>query len=176
MGMAHASEALNPLTRPADPAVLGVFTRARQERLERIAVRVSRYGVVALLLLFGAMKFTDAEAQAIRPMLENHPFMRVLPALLGVRGASSLIGVIELSTAALMCLRRFSPRLSALGSLLASVTFVLTVSFLFSTPGAFAPDSMLGGFLMKDVLLLAASLHSAAEALRAAHARLPAAR
>jgi reactive chlorine resistance protein C len=170
--MAHASGIVSPLTRPAEPVVLGVFTRARQERLERIALGVSRYGVVALLLLFGAMKFTDMEAQAIRPMVENHPLMRVLPALFGVQGTSSLIGVIELIAAALMCLRRFSPRLCALGSLLASVTFLFTVSFLFSTPGALAPDSMLGGFLMKDVLLLAASLHSAAEALRAAQARL----
>jgi len=116
------------------------------------------------LLLFGATKFTAAEAQAIRPMIEHSPFIAFLPKLLGLRAASDLIGVVEMSASALIALRRFRPWLSGAGSSLAAGIFALTTSFMFTTPGAFAPDSYLGGFLMKDLLLMAASLFAAGEA------------
>ena len=59
------------------------------------------------------------------------------------------------------------PTLSAIGSLIASFTFVVTLSFLITTPGVFAPDNPFGGFLMKDIVLLGAALQTAAEALTA---------
>ena len=139
-------------------------------RVQALGIGISRYGIVAFLLLFGALKFTDAEAQAIRPMLEHHPLMSVLPALFGVHGGSALIGVVELIAGVLIALRRFRPQLSAFGSLLAAGIFLITTSFMFTTPGAFAPDSYLGGFLMKDLILMAASLYGAGEALKAASA------
>jgi reactive chlorine resistance protein C len=43
-----------------------------------------------------------------------------------------------------------------------------TLSFLITTPGALSPTSPLGGFLLKDVILLGAALYTAAEALEAA--------
>jgi uncharacterized membrane protein YkgB len=147
---------------------LGIFDAKRVARLEGVARGLLRYGVVAMLLLSGAAKFTTGEARAIQPFLDHHPLMSWMSGALGLRGASSVIGVVELVTAALICTRRFKPAASALGSLLAAVTFSFTFSFLFTTPGAFAPDSFMGGFLSKDLLLLAASLTSAAEALRAA--------
>jgi reactive chlorine resistance protein C len=45
---------------------------------------------------------------------------------------------------------------------------VITLSFLFGTPGALSPFSPLSGFLLKDLLLLGAALFTAAEALREA--------
>jgi uncharacterized membrane protein YkgB len=54
------------------------------------------------------------------------------------------------------------------GGVLASGTFVVTLSFLITTPGALSPTSPLGGFLLKDVILLGAALYPAAEALEAA--------
>lgn len=45
--------------------------------------------------------------------------------------------------------------------------FVVTLSFLFTTPGVFEPTSPWGGFLMKDIILLGAALFTAAEALGA---------
>jgi reactive chlorine resistance protein C len=85
-----------------------------------------------------------------------------------VRGASGLIGVVELAAALLMCTRRWKPSWSAVGSLIAAATFLVTLSFLFTTPGALSPVSPFGGFLIKDVILLGASLATAAEALAAA--------
>ena len=51
--------------------------------------------------------------------------------------------------------------------------FLVTLSFLFTTPGALAPTSMLGGFLVKDVMLLGAALLTGCEALLAAHGVTP---
>jgi uncharacterized membrane protein YkgB len=49
--------------------------------------------------------------------------------------------------------------------------FLVTLSFLFTTPGALSPASPFNGFLLKDVFSLGAGLVTAAEALRAARRR-----
>jgi uncharacterized membrane protein YkgB len=152
-------------------AVLGVFDPARTQRLTTIGRGVLRYGLVALLLIWGGFKFTAFEAEGIRPLVENSPLLRWLYPLVGVRGTSSLIGVVELAAALLISLRHWRPALSAVGSLLAVGTFLVTLSFLFTTPGVLAPTNPFGGFLMKDVMLLGAALYTAAEALEAARQR-----
>jgi len=153
------------------PAVLALFDPNRTRRLAAVGRGVLRYGLVALLLLWGGFKFTAFEAEGIRPLVEHSPLLRWLYPLLGVRGTSSLIGVIELTAAVLICTRRWRPALSAVGSLLAAATFVVTLSFLVTTPDVFSPTNPFGGFLMKDVMLLGAALYTAAEALEAAAAR-----
>jgi uncharacterized membrane protein YkgB len=62
---------------------------------------------------------------------------------------------------------------SAVGSLLAVGMFLSTLSFLVTTPGAWADEvggfpavSVLGQFLIKDVALLAAAVWSFGEAAR----------
>jgi len=104
---------------------------------------------------------------AIRPLVENHPLMSWMYPVFGVRGTSAVIGVVEVGAAVLMSLRRAAPRASALGSAIAAVTFVVTLSFLATTPGALSPTSPIGGFLMKDLILLGAALYTAGEALGA---------
>src|SRR5260370_6181716 len=91
-----------------------------------------------------------------------------------LQGVSNLIGVIEIAVAVVMALRPFSGRLSFAGSMGAIITFVLTVSFLLSTPGAiqFSHGFLLlgdaGQFLIKDLVLLGASIWTAAEARKEA--------
>jgi reactive chlorine resistance protein C len=145
----------------------------RARRLAGIGRGVLRYGLVALLLMWGSFKFAAFEAEGIRPLVENSPLLRWLYPLFGVRGTSSLIGVIEISAALLMCTRAWKPAWSAIGSLIASATFATTLSFLVTTPGALATDNPIGGFLMKDLILLGAALYTAAEALEAAARRAP---
>jgi uncharacterized membrane protein YkgB len=66
-------------------------------------------------------------------------------------------------------LRPLSARLSFIGSIGAVIIFLLTVSFLFSTPGAvhfshrFPVLGDAGQFLIKDLVLLGASIWTAAE-------------
>ncbi len=147
--------------------VLGWFDAKRTARLEAGGTAVLRYGLVALMLLWGGLKFTTMEAEAIQPLIEHSPFMSWMYPAFGLRGASAIIGVIELAAAVLIATRRFKPVLSAVGSLMASATFVVTLSFLITTPGVLAPDNPFGGFLMKDVILLGAALATAAEAIAA---------
>ena len=151
--------------------VLALFHPNRTRRLAAVGRGVLRYGLCALLVLWGAFKFTAFEAEGIRPLVEHSPLLRWLYPLLGVRGASSLIGVVELLAAALIVTRRWRPALSAIGSLLAAATFVVTLSFLVTTPGVFSPTNPFGGFLMKDIMLLGAALSTAGEALEAAAVR-----
>src|SRR5579871_4089731 len=97
----------------AHPALLALFDPNRTRRLATVGRSVLRYGLVALLLLWGAFKFTAFEAEGIRPLVEHSPLLRWLYPLLGVRGTSSLIGVVELTAAVLICTRRWRPAWSA---------------------------------------------------------------
>jgi uncharacterized membrane protein YkgB len=132
--------------------------------LTRVGCAILRYGVALLLIGSGVAKFTEFEARSIEPLLSNSPFFGWLYAVTSVQGASNLIGVVEIALGLLMVVRRWSPTLSAIGSLGAAATFVFTFSFLFTTPGQ---STELSGFLMKDLLLLGAALWSAGEALEA---------
>src|SRR2546425_11312356 len=119
-----------------DRAMLGVRSTRMQSRLETAGVSISRYGLVVVLLLIGVLKFTAGEAAGIQPLVAHSPLMSWMYGLLSVQGVSNVIGAIEIAIAALMALRPLSPKASFVGSLGAVVTFVLTISFLFSTPGA----------------------------------------
>ncbi|HET9625817.1 MAG TPA: DUF417 family protein [Kofleriaceae bacterium] len=143
----------------------------RAHRLKFIGIGFLRYGVVFLLVMIGLMKFTKEEAEGIKDFVANSPFMSWMYGAFGEQGASNVIGVIEIIAGVLMALRRWKPGLSGIGSLMASVTFLVTLSFLFTTPNALAPNSPYGGFLMKDIVLFGAALYTAGEALLAAAAR-----
>jgi reactive chlorine resistance protein C len=87
---------------------------------------------------------------------------------------SALLGVVELAAAVLLAIKPLAPRLSIVGSLLAIVLFVSTVSFLFTTPGGSEPAgggfpalSLTGEFLLKDIPLLGLSFWTLADAMRA---------
>ena len=145
----------------------------RIEVLSDAGLAILRYGLVFLLLLWGSFKFFAFEANGIKPLVQNSPILSWLYPLLGVRGTSALIGITEIVAALLIASRRWYPRLSAYGSLLAAATFATTLSFLVTTPGALSAASPLGGFLMKDLLLLGAALFTAAESFRAARGTTP---
>lgn len=138
--------------------------------VENLGINVSRYGLVVTLLLIGGLKFTGSEAQGIQPLVANSPLMFWVYRILSVQGVSNLIGVIEIVVALLIASRPLSAKLSFIGSVGAIITFLLTVTFLFSTPGAFhfsrgfpvLDDA--GQFLIKDLVLLGASFWTAAEA------------
>ena len=133
-----------------------------ERRLAPAGLAVLRYGLVFLLVAIGIMKFFEFEAIAIRPLVENSPLLSWMIDAFGLRGASALIGVSELVIGGMMVTRRWFPRISAYGSLAAAGTFLVTLSFLITTPNA--PT----GFLLKDLILLGAALYTAGEAFAAA--------
>jgi uncharacterized membrane protein YkgB len=125
---------------------------------------ILRYGLVLILLLGGAQKWTKAEAEGIRPWIAHSPVLSWMYSVTSVQGASEWIGVCELAIALLIAVRRWSPKLAAIGSIGAVFMFLTTLSFLVTTPNQ-GPDAQ--GFLMKDVFLLGAALWSAGEAWEA---------
>jgi uncharacterized membrane protein YkgB len=149
-------------------------TRSNQFRLQIAEKSVGslsllallRWALVVIFLWFGGMKFTAYEANGIAPFIVNSPIMSWLHALFGVQGASNVIGVLELSTAAALTLGAFKPIFSALGAAMSAATYVITLTFLLTTPGVAevtaggfpAISAMPGQFLLKDLVLLAASL------------------
>lgn len=147
-------------------------------RLKGIGTHVTRYGLVIVLLWIGGMKFTAYEAEGIKPLVANSPLMGWVYRLTSVGGFSAFLGVVEIAIGLLIALRPVWPIGSAAGSGLAAGMFLTTLSFLVTTPGwekslgGFpALSAMPGQFLLKDVVLLGASLFTAGEALEAAGSR-----
>lgn len=127
-----------------------------------------------VFLWFGGMKFTAYEAGAIEGLVINSPLTSFLYNFLSLQGVSNLIGATELIIALLLLARFASPKLSLIGAVGAAITFVVTFSFFFSTPGVFLAEvsgpaiSVLPGqFLLKDLALLTASLWAVNDSLTA---------
>jgi uncharacterized membrane protein YkgB len=146
-------------------------------RIQCAGEYVLRYGLVLVLAWIGAMKFTGYEAKGIEPLVATSPLLSWMYNFLSLQAVSNILGVTELTTAVLIALRPVSSRLAAIGSALAALTFLVTLTFLFTLPGweqtlgGFPALSGSGGFLLKDSVLLGASLWSLGEALRANKAR-----
>lgn len=138
------------------------------------AFALLRWSLVIVFLWFGGMKFTAYEAGGIAPFMINSPHMNFLPTLFGVQGASNIIGILELSTALALIAGAFVPILSLLGALMSCATYALTLTFFLTTPGVAeataggfpAISAFPGQFLLKDVVLLAASVCLAMASIR----------
>jgi uncharacterized membrane protein YkgB len=120
-----------------------------------------RWVMVVIFVSFGMQKFTLQSAQGIAQFITNSPFVSWL-SLFGLRGEAYVLGVVEFAIAALLAAGAFSPILSALGSLMGVLTFAVTWSFFFTTPGvvkwSVSTDpiawNLTGEFLFKDIVLL----------------------
>src|ERR1700761_2930309 len=78
---------------------------------------ILRWVMVVIFVAFGMQKFTLQSAQGIVQFISNSPFVSWLQ-VFGLRGEAYVLGVAELSIAALLAGGAFSPLLSAIGSLL----------------------------------------------------------
>lgn len=133
--------------------------------VDRAAAVVLQYGLALIMIWFGGLKFTAFEAMGIAPLAMNSPLLSWAFDLLGMQGFSYALGVIEIAVGVLIATRSLSPRLAMIGGIGACITFVITLSLLFTTPGAIqegygfpALSGMVGQFLIKDLVLLGASL------------------
>lgn len=137
-----------------------------------------RLGLIIPLAWIGIAKFTSAEAAAIMPLVTHQPLMSWLYDVLSVQAFSNALGCLELLAAVLIAIRPLSAGVSAIGSGIATLLFISTISFLFTTPGVVASSSLhvplvtdVGGFLIKDVALLGAAVWTLGEALMAQAAK-----
>lgn len=134
-----------------------------------------RWALVLIFLWFGFMKFTAYEAKGIAPLVMHSPLLSWAYGLLGERGFAMALGCVEIAIAVLIAMRPFSARASGIGSCASIVTYLTTLSFILTTPGVWQEgygfpylSGPIGQFLIKDVVLLAASVWTAGEAFRAA--------
>lgn len=140
---------------------------------ENIGIHVTRYSLVLVLLWIGGMKFTGYEAEGIKPFVENSPLMSFAYQFLSVRAFSSVLGIVEIVVGLAIAVRPIFPKVSAMGSLLATGMFLTTLSFILTTPGMFEPSaggfpalSISGQFVLKDIVLFGASVLTFGEALK----------
>jgi reactive chlorine resistance protein C len=149
--------------------------RAISSRVEAIGRQLARYGLVVVVAWIGLMKFTAYEAEGIRPFVANSPLMSWVYRPLNVGSFSAVLDVVEVGIALLIAARPFSPRACVLGSAVAVLMFLTTLSFLVTTPGVWEPSlggfpalsAIPGQFLIKDLALLGISLWSLGEAWQA---------
>ena len=143
------------------------------EQIQALGKMLMRYGLVVVVAWIGAMKFTAYEANGIQPLVANSPLMSWVYIFLSVQAFSNVLGIVEIAIAVMIALRPVSAQLATLGSGLAVVMFLTTVSFLFSTPGwepslgGFPALSVVPGqFLVKDIVLLGVAMWSLGDAMK----------
>ena len=144
-------------------------TAAMLTRLGRV---VSRYGLVVVLAWIGFGKYVKFEA---RVLIEHSPLMSWILHVFSVATVARGLGTMEIVAALLIAVRPLWPRASAVGSLLAVVLFLGTLSFLFTTPGVVAThaegvpvlSALPGQFLLKDLVLIGVALWTLGDSLGA---------
>jgi len=137
------------------------------------AIAALRWSLVFIFFFFGVAKFAQYEAEGVARIASQYPLFAWMYPLWGARGASNVIGTIELATAAALALGAFSARISLIGGLMGMCTFLITLSFTLGVPlweqGYGAPFiGSIAQFLFKDAGLLAGcyaiAVHSAHKA------------
>ncbi|WP_298162669.1 DUF417 family protein [Brevundimonas sp.] len=141
------------------------------QSLSRLDGRAAlRFGIALILLWFGYMKFLPYEAEGVRGIAEDYWLFGWLYPLVGVGGASAVIGVLEITAGILIAIGGRFPWAGLLGALMGVATFVVTLSFFFTAPGVwqdgygFPALGSTGQFLAKDVGLLAICVYLALNA------------
>jgi uncharacterized membrane protein YkgB len=126
---------------------------------------ILRWVMVVIFISFGMQKFTLQSAQGIAQFITNSPFISWL-SVFGLRGEAYVLGAAEFVIAGLLIAGAFSPILSAAGALMGVVTFAITWSFFFTTPGvvkwSWSTDpiawNLTGEFIFKDIVLFCVCL------------------
>lgn len=132
-------------------------------KVQKYGELISLAGVVLPLALIGLYKFTQEEIEALIPAISGTPWLSWMYPVFGEAGASYFLGVVEIATAVLLIASFWSARAAIVGGLLASFTFIVTLSLTISLPFwhaelGFPFISPFGQFLIKDIALLGVSL------------------
>lgn len=125
-----------------------------------------RASLVLIFLFFGYQKWFEYEAQGLIPYISHGPLIFWMYPVFGLHGATWFLGVSEWLFGALLFAGYWNKNLGILGALGAVATFVATATIIPFMPEGWAASA--GGFpamtervafLMKDIVLLAASIY-----------------
>jgi uncharacterized membrane protein YkgB len=125
-----------------------------------------RAAMVFTFFAFSIQKWNQYTMEMLVPLISHSPMVFWLIPAFGVRGAGYFLGTTETIFGFLIFLGYWSPRLGVLGALGSIVTFIGTTSIIPFLPDAWAREAggfpimtLPLGFLMKDILFLAASFY-----------------
>ncbi|QQV01872.1 MULTISPECIES: DUF417 family protein [Chryseobacterium] len=118
---------------------------------------ISILGASLILLWIGLFKFTPTEANAIKPLLENHFLTFFVYDYINIQWVSNAIGTIEIIIAIVLL---FSAKFAVLKRFVGIgmiAVFAVTLSYLFTTPGIWKIVDrfpVTDFFILKDLMLL----------------------
>ena len=118
-------------------------------------------GVALVLAWIGIYEFTPTEAILIEPLIANQPAMSWLYNLFSVPAVSNMVDSAEVIVAIGLMIRFKKPQVAFYSGIAAAAIFVVTLSFLITTPNAWkVSDGILvtNFFLVKDILFLAIAI------------------
>ena len=125
-----------------------------------------RAAMVYTFFVFSIQKWNQYTAEMLVPLISHSPVVFWLLPAFGVRGAGYFLGTTELIFGSLIFFGYWSPKLGILGALGSIVTFIGTTGIIPFLPDAWAREAggfpimtLPLGFLMKDILFLAASFY-----------------
>jgi uncharacterized membrane protein YkgB len=130
---------------------------SQQNPSYKLGYYTSLFGASLILIWIGIFKFTPTEAAAIKNLVENHFLTFFVYDFVSVQAVSNAIGVIEIIIALLLLFSvkfAFLRRYAAIGMI---VTFLTTLSYLFTTPGIWKVVDgvpLTDFFILKDIVLL----------------------
>lgn len=136
--------------------MVGTIQESKKQSV-RTGYYISLFGAALILLWIGIFKFTPTEAAAIKPLVENHFLTFFVYKIMSVQAVSNLIGVIEIIIALLLIFSAKFAVLKRYAGVGMMVTFLVTLSYLLTTPGMW---KIVDGvpvtdfFILKDLMFL----------------------
>jgi uncharacterized membrane protein YkgB len=145
--------------------LLGMLARSvlMKKDLDYVFIRAS---LVFTFLIFGYQKWSDYVAHMVIDFIRSSPLVFWLYPAFGIHGASMFLGATEWIIGLLLLLGFWNKRLGVVGALGSTFTYLATFTIIPFFPNAWAAPAggfpimnLPTGFLMKDVVLLAASVY-----------------
>jgi len=124
---------------------------------QNLGFYISLTGTVLILLWVGYYKFTPTEAAAIQPLVSNHPLTYWMYNIMSTQVVSNFIGIFEITTAILILVGLKYKIIAKIASLAVIVMFLMTISYLFTTPGTWKYVDgvpITNFFMLKDIMYL----------------------
>jgi uncharacterized membrane protein YkgB len=150
----------------------------RQEMMNKLTIRIAnsrlfrgdadnhilRVSMAFIYLIFGYQKWQDFDVPLLAPFFMHGPLIFWMYPVFGARGATHFLGASEWLLTALLLIGFWNKQIGVLAAFGSVLTFLCTATIIPFFPegwqasaGGFPAMTPTMGFLMKDVVLLAAS-------------------